>query len=112
MRAGEGMVAFEPPVLSEAPHSLDSLRLFNEMSTFVAVLDYTGPRAKGPEVVWANLAARDLYNGRSLEEMLELGVSWEATSTEDDRVKAEVGATSRGIISWRPCLASLCTTTS
>ena len=90
--AGEGMVAFEPPVLSEPPHSLDSLRLFNELSTFAAVLDYKGSKGKGPQVVWANLAARDLYNGWSLEEMQELDVSWEASSTEDDRVKAEVGA--------------------
>jgi len=85
-------VAFEPPVLCEVPHSMDSLRLLNEVGTFAAVLDYTGPK---PEVVWANLAARDLYNDRGWEEMLELDVISDASSTEDDRVKAEVGAKSR-----------------
>jgi len=95
------MVAFEPPVLSEVPHSLDSLRLFNEVSTFAAVLDYKGPKGKGPKVVWANFAARDLYNRRSLEEMLGLDVSWGANSTEDERVKTEVGAKFRERI--RPC---------
>ena len=94
------MVAFETPVLSEEPHSFHSLRLFNELSTFAAVLDYTGPPGK-PLVVWANLAACDLHNGRSLEEMRELDVSWEANSFEDARVKTEVGAKSRE--RTRPC---------
>jgi len=42
--------------------------------------------------VWANSAARDWYNTRSLDEMVELDVSWEAKSTQHDRVKTEVEA--------------------
>jgi len=90
-------VAFEPPVLSEV-YSFESLSLLNEVSATAFVLDYSA--GQGPKVVWANSTARELYNGRSLGEMLELDVSWQAHNSsenfDDDRLKIEVGVKVQG----------------
>lgn len=82
MRAVEGMVAFEPPVLSEDPHTFESLRLFNEVNTTVAVLDPSN--GVGFKVVWANAAARDWFNGQSSARPTSMeNVIWEAHNTTE-----------------------------
>jgi len=84
------MVAFDPPVLS-SEYSFESLTVFNELSSTVIVVDFS--LEQGEKLVWANSAARDMYNGKSLEEMLELDVSWEAqdgSSSLNDLLKAKV----------------------
>lgn len=88
-------MAFDPPVLSEA-HSFCSLSVFNELSSTVVVMDYSIDQ--GPSVVWANAAARDVH-GRSLEEMLELDLSWEAQDASwnsNDTIKKKVREANSG----------------
>ena len=82
-------MAFDPPVLS-SEYSFESLTVFNELSSTVIVVDFS--LEQGAKLVWANSAARDVNNGMSLEEMLELDVSWKAQdgSNLNDLLKTKV----------------------
>lgn len=69
LRTGPGMVAFNPPVLEEV-HDSNSLRGFQELNSPVIVMDCAPEVA--PKVLWANMAAKDLFGCVSVEAIREV----------------------------------------